>query len=311
MEDRDAYMVLSIQRVLDIGTTYQAEINKNLFLKGLFTALAAGKVYTDSLILKLDTSSVSYTEASDTVRDEAAKNFSIIAGTISAYGIANNNAELSGFNRYTYSELRQSTLMKQLTDTSKILEGVNNNQTALTDAGIDSLLAGELQSLYTNMLQLTKVPQNVIDEHKNNRQLLKAYLKDERHKLSEQMDGAMGIYKMKNLLFYLAYTAARKVRHHHLKRKFKELDVETTTGILELLVLDKLTNEPLPGAQLLIASLNIVETFDEDGETYNDKIAPGSYQAKLFMEGYKDVEFSFVIEAGKYTTLQFVMEISN
>ena len=118
----------------------------------------------------------------------------------------------------------------------------------------------------------------------------------------------MGMYRLTNMTLYLAYLAARRARHHHMKRKSKPVDPETTTGILELLILFKDSMEPAVGTSFVAPTLNISETADAEGETYNDALAPGSYHGKLSLEGYKDIEFDFTIEAGKTCALQFLLE---
>ena len=158
----------------------------------------------------------------------------------------------------------------------------------------------------TQMEHLTVIPQNIIDDHKNDKIQFVALL-DEMRKTLVQTDKLMQLYRLKNIGFYLAYIAARKVRHHHLKRKLVVVDTETTTGILELLILDKTNVEPLGGVKLMIAALNLVTESDEDGETYTDCIAPATYQGKLMMDGYTTIDFDFVIEAGKTCSKQFLM----
>ena len=95
-----------------------------------------------------------------------------------------------------------------------------------------------------------------------------------------------------------------------MKRKAVVPDPETTTGILELLLLFKDSMEPAAGVSFVVSSLNISEISDAEGETYNDELVPGTYHGKLSLEGYKDIEFDFTIEAGKTCTLQFLMEVA-
>jgi len=129
--------------------------------------------------------------------------------------------------------------------------------------------------------------------------------------LDKEMEPFMEIYRQEFVEFYLAYLAARKVRHHHMKRKAKLPDLETTTGTVELLVLDKVRMEPLAGVNFMVMALNLSESTDMDGETYNDEIAPGSYAGVLSCDGYKSMSFDFVIKAGETSTLQFLMESNN
>ena len=96
-----------------------------------------------------------------------------------------------------------------------------------------------------------------------------------------------------------------------MKRKAKLPDVEKTTGTIELLVLDKVRMEPLAGVNFMVMALNLSESTDMDGETYNDEIAPGSYAGVLSCDGYKSMSFDFVIKAGETSTLQFLMESNN
>lgn len=165
-----------------------------------------------------------------------------------------------------------------------------------------------LNKSITEMEKAAVIPQQIIDQHKIDKKKFDDHLTMCRKFLDKQMDKGMQIYRIKNINFYMAYTAARKVRHYHVKRKTTEVDLETTTGILELLVFDKSTAMPLPNVKLVVAALNLVTNTDEDGETYSDKLIPGKYQGKLFCDGYKTIDIEIIIEAGKSCTKQFLME---
>jgi uncharacterized protein YcgL (UPF0745 family) len=164
-----------------------------------------------------------------------------------------------------------------------------------------------LQNGLEKLQNLTKVPQNMIDNHKNTKILFLIKL-DEMHKLlEEQIDGTMELYRIVNMGFYLMYTASRKVRHHHRKRKLPEIKEVITTGTLELMVLEKNTTEPLVNAKLLLAKLNLTLDVDMDGEVFKGDLEPDTYNASLICEGFEDIYFVFKIEAGKTTAMQFLM----
>ena len=306
MEDQHGYFILSTNQILAVRDQYQAAFSTNQALSGLFDTLVLQKKSADVLALKLDTSTKESTLASEAIRDKAATDLSIAAAVASGYGAGNNNTDLKDLGRFTYTELRKCTLAKQLTDSKKIMGLINQHAAVLAHSGIDAGMIADLNDDVTQMEHLTVIPQNIIDEHKNDKVQFAA-LMDEMRKTLVQIDKLMQLYRLKNMNFYLAYTAARKVRHHHLKRKLAVVDTETTTGILELLILDKTTEEPLAGAKLMVAALNLVVESDEDGETYTDCIAPATYQAKMMMDGYATIDFDFVIEAGKTCSKQFLM----
>lgn len=308
MNEKNGYFVLSTNRVLSVSVSFNSEYQTNTALIEMFGELATQNAIVVDYMLKLDTSTKKFTIAAEAIRDKAAKDFSVAASAMSAYGAKHNNTVLEGMDRFTFSELRRSSLSKQLTDSAKIMEIITQNASNLESVDIDTSFISILTTDQTQIESIPLVPQNMIDQHKNDNTLLVSEIDIMRAILDKQIDKAMQIYRIKNLPFYLAYTAARKVRHHHLKRKLPVADTETTTGILELLVLEKNTESPLSGVKLLISRLNLIMESDQDGETYTDKLTPGNYQAKLSSEGYKDIEFVFVIEAGKTCTLQFLME---
>ncbi len=310
MTDESIYFMESEKRIADLKNmpAYLAEINATPACLDLFTREEQFLTTSLEYQLKLNKSSKAFTIAGVEIREVVATDFGITASVMSSYGEKINNADLKGLTAYTYTKLNKEKVLDQLNDCKHILGLITTHAAGLVGYKIDAKYITGLQGLVAQLEQISKLPQDIIKQRAIDNTMYEDHEKLTKKFFEKEMDPFMEIYRKEYVEFYLAYVAARKVRHHHLKRKAILPDVETTTGILELLVLDKVSMEPLPGVQLLIASLNIVETFDEDGETYNDKIAPGSYQAKMFMEGYKDIEFSFVIEAGKYTTLQFVME---
>jgi len=107
----------------------------------------------------------------------------------------------------------------------------------------------------------------------------------------------------------LAYTAARKVGHHHLKRKI--VPQLPTTGTLETMVVMKTTLAPVKGATLVIERVENTYITDADGETYTAGLAPGLYHARIVKTDCKDIVFDFSIVAGKTCALQFIMELAN
>ena len=308
MNDKNGYFILSTTRVLGVRTTYNSTITSNPLLSEMFVDLETMHASAISFTLKLDTSTKKFTTAGEAIRDKAALDYSIAATALSSYGVRHKDTELESLDRYTQTELRHGSLQKQVINTNYIKTLIQANTANLPNIGIDAeflaILNDDLSKLETDTL----APQNIKDKHKNDNILFEELLKGIRSLFDKQIDRLMQIYRLKNIELYLAYTAARKVRHHHLKRKLTNIDTETSTGILELLVLDKETLEPLAGVQLLVLLLNLVSTTDEEGETYDDEIAPGTYQGKLTYDGYKDLDFTITIEAGKTCTLQLLME---
>jgi len=308
MEDKHSYFLLSLARSIATSVKFSSELTTNTVVAGLFNTLTTQNITANKMAMDLETSTKIYTKESDAVRDKSAQEISIAAQVASGFGAGNDNTDLKDLKRFTYWELRKSTLKQQITDSKMIMALIGTNATDLDGAGIDAALITSLNNGVTKMESLTAIPQNMIDLHKNNKILFEDFLDGIKKILDEQLDKAMLIYKLKNMAFYLAYLAARRVRHHHLKRKPKVIDPETLTGILELMVLYKDTLDPAAGVSLVVQLLSISETTDEDGETYNDELKPGTYHGKLTMDGYKDVEFDFTIEAGKTCSLQFLME---
>ncbi|MEI8201546.1 MAG: hypothetical protein WCH34_00925 [Bacteroidota bacterium] len=309
MEDKNGYFLLSTDRFIALKAIFQSELDNNSELSEMFDHIIADQATAKGMALKLETSTIVFTKTSNAIRDKAAEDFSITASTMSGYGVKNNIDILSGMKRYTFSEIRGSSLTHQVTACNKIKEVIENYKVPLESIGIDAAIRNLLADDITKMGQLTAIPQDMIDQHAIDNKLFNDHLDLMRKKFREQIDKAMQIYRIKNINFFMAYTAARKVRHHHLKRKLKEVDLETTTGTLELLILEKTTLEPMVGVKLVVALLNLVAESDEDGETYTDEIKPGTYQGKLFFDGYQTIDFEFVIEAGKTCTLQFQMEV--
>jgi hypothetical protein len=308
MEDKYGYKVVSIGRILGLGTTFSSELTANVGLKGMFDKLQIFKDSADTSVLKLDTSTKAHTESGKAIREKAATDFGIVASIASAYGAGNSNDELKGLGRFTFSKLRYASVINQITDSKKIKQVITPHLLALADNGLDAALVTTINDDLSQLETLTQVPQNMIDAHKAEKIIFVNNLDTCQKFQEEQMDKTMQQYKIKNMAFYLAYLAARKVRHHHLKRKLILPDDETTTGTLETMLLFRDTMEPAAGASLVIALLNISETADAEGETYNDEIAPGTYHGKISMEGYNDIEFDFTIEAGKTCDLQFLLE---
>jgi hypothetical protein len=308
MEDKYGYQVLSVGRTLGLTSKFPAEFAANVGLKALFDKLEDKNDLAIKSMLKLDTSTKAHTASGIAIKEKAATDFSIVASIASGYGAGNNNDDLKGLDRFTFTRLRNGSVVNQIADCAKIKEVINPFLTDLANNGLDAALVTLINDDLTQLETLTQVPQDMIDAHKAEKIIFVDIMDGIRKFEDEEVDKIMKQYKLKNMSFYLNYIAARKVRHHHMKRKLKLPDAETTTGTLETMLLFKDSMEPAKGASLVVAALNISITADEDGETYNDELAPGTYHGKISMEGYKDIEFDFTIEAGKTCDLQFLLE---
>lgn len=260
------------------------------------------------MAIKLDVSTKEFTKEGLAIRDKSAFEFGIAASVASAYGTTNHITALIELNKYTQWFIRKTLLDDQLIHCKKILEVISAHSAALAGAGINAAFITTLTDDITQMQALTVIPQDMIDAHKATKIEFVDHMEKSKKFLDKEMDKAMELYRITNMSFYLLYIASRRTRHHHMKRKLIAPDTETTTGILELLILFKEGLGPAAGTSLVVTGLNISEIADEEGETYNDGIVPGTYHGKLSMEGYKDIEFDFTIEAGKTCMLQFLME---
>ena len=311
MDDSNIYFMESQQRIADIklNPVQLAVINASVGVKDLFTRNDDYLTTSHAWQQKLLISSKPYTVAGVDIKSLAAQTFSITAKNMSGYGVKINDTTLIGLKSLSYSKLYKKTPTALHAECENILALISLHSAGLVDYNIDAAFTAMLVTLAKDMKNLTKLPAAVIAQHAND---YKEYMLHEdvvRKFYDTEMDPVMGMYKLTNMTLYLAYLAARRVRHHHMKHKPIPVDPETTTGILELLLLFKDSMEPAAGVNLVVSDLNISEISDAEGETYNDLLAPGTYHAKLSMDGYKSIEFDFTIEAGKTCAMQFLMEV--
>ena len=314
MKDKSIFLGESQNRVDDIAENilFHDEITDTPAAFDAFNRAKALNIITKSYRLKLESSSKPFTVAGVDIKIVASRKFSIVAKTMSSYGVKNSISELKGLKTaYTYSKLFKKPYLALHTSCSSILNLISGNAAGLVGYKIDANLTDELTALVNQLETVTKLPQNVIKQHANDNIEYETHEKKVIKFFDEEFDTFMEIYQLSNMSLFLAYTAARRVRHHHLKRKSKDVDPETITGILELMVLYKSSMEPVFGANFAVVSLSISETTDEDGEIYIDMLAPGTYQGKLMLDDMKTIEFEFVILAGKTTALQFLMEVES
>ena len=313
MTDESIYFMESQKRIADLKNTtaYLAEINATAACLDLFTREGQFLATALEYQLKLNKSSKAFTIAGVEVKEVVATDFSITTSVMSAYGEKINNADLKGLTAYTYTRLYRGKVLDQLNDCKYILGLIATHAVGLADYRINAKYITGLQGLVAQLEQISKLPQDIIKQRANDNTMYEDHEKLTKKFFDKEMDPFMEIYRKEFVEFYLAYLAARKVRHHHMKRKAKLPDLETTTGTVELLVLDKVGMEPLAGVNFMVMALNLSESTDVDGETYNDEIAPGSYAGVLSCDGYKSMSFDFVIKAGETSTLQFLMESNN
>ncbi len=73
-------------------------------------------------------------------------------------------------------------------------------------------------------------------------------------------------------------------------------------------VLDKVTSEPLPGANVLLEGTSIGSATDMHGEYYIPNIWPGTYTIVVTYIGYKEVKLPIVIKEGEVKTQTIELE---
>jgi len=309
MDDIKAYFLLALRRILNGTSSYAAELTANPGLADLFDALAAMLAGLDVRALKLAGSTKEFTKAGKAIRSKAAEDLSIAAMVASGYGAAHAITLLKNLNVFTKSALRYDTLENQILNSKKIMEDITPSATALATVGLDAAMMTLFTDDIAKLETLTVIPQDMIRAHKNEKILMETDMADDKKFLVEQLDKVMQLYKIKNMAFYLTYTAARRVSHHHIKRKLKPVD--PTTGTLEIMVLAKSDLEAMVDATFVVESLGLTMLTDADGEIFKDGLAPGVYHGKLSKEGFKDVVFDFTIVAGKTCAVQFLMEVDD
>ena len=311
MKDESIYSIEMEKRIVDIknNAAFQAEINGTPATLDLFTRAEANCTISLDWQQKLKKSSKAYTVAGLEGKGTIATVFSTTASTMSSYGEKNSIADLINLKaKYTYSYLLRRIPEDLLADCNYILGLISAHAAGLDDYKITAAYTANLVDLKDKLEEVSKLPKEVIMQHANDLKQYEVHEKAVKKLYDKEMDPFMKIYMLENMELFLAYAAARKVRHHHLKHTPAPVDADTTTGILELLILFKDSMEAAAGVGLVIAALSISETSDVDGEIYIDALAPGTYQGHLSMEGYKDIDFEFIIEAGKTCALQFLME---
>ncbi|MEI6851488.1 MAG: carboxypeptidase regulatory-like domain-containing protein [Bacteroidota bacterium] len=92
-----------------------------------------------------------------------------------------------------------------------------------------------------------------------------------------------------------------------LKLTFK-LQKIVLTNSLSVLVCDKETSTPLKEAKLYIPSIAFSTLTNADGIAQKPNLLPATYQAVLTMPGFRDIDFTFTIDAQQKLNLEFLME---
>ena len=294
---------------MQCSVNFQSELTANAGAAAMFVTLGAYRDTAEASALKLSTTTKEFTKAGVEIREKCAFELSIGASVASSYGAAHNNTALKNLNYFTKTELLKGPLEEQILNSKKVIEVITPHATVLQTVGLSAAMLNGFSANITLMENLTKIPQNMIDAHKVEKELLMSHLGVVQKFFDEQLDRAMQLYKIVNMTFFLSYTAARKVRHHHMKRKI--VPAEPTTGTLETYLVLKSNLEPVADATFTVTSLNITMMTDVDGETFKDGLAPGTYHGKFSKTGFKDVVFDFTIVAGKTCALQFMMEVDD
>ena len=73
-------------------------------------------------------------------------------------------------------------------------------------------------------------------------------------------------------------------------------------------VIDKLTSEGLPGANVIIQGTNLGAATNMEGEYYIHKVSPGSFKLKVTYIGYRSLEKEVVVKAQGVSNLNFELE---
>ena len=92
-----------------------------------------------------------------------------------------------------------------------------------------------------------------------------------------------------------------------LKLTFKLQKINLTNS-LSVLVCAKETSAPLKEAKLSIPSIAFSTLTNENGIAQKPNLPPATYQALLTLPGYRDIDFTFTLNAQQTLKLEFMME---
>ncbi len=307
MEATTVYFMSSVTRILISGVTFTLTVAKSVAFSDNMTSLGAKKLTADGYIMLLEDKTSGITTENLSLKRGLSIGFSIAGSLISAHGASIGDGELTAMDRYTFSELYRTKPDQVTASMASILAVIEANKVALAAHGITAPIILKLKAYntaYSGKKENTKI---AIDVHKDTKKLLDALIVDMKKDITTQMDKNAEFFRFDDMEYYLTYTSARKIAHHHMHDK-TPVTPDATTGNLALTAMNKATGELMSEVEFAVLSINYIAKTDINGEIAKDKLLPGEYTGTLSCPGFATINFTFNINIGEFTELGFMME---
>ena len=167
-------------------------------------------------------------------------------------------------------------------------------QTSLVDYGIEAADFTKANELRDSFILLNPEVDKAIDKHKVDTAQLAASIKEARKILRKKIDRLMRVISSENAEFYALYKNARAIDDYHGKNA-KQQNILEGVGILMGYVCALFDDSLLEDATVFIVDTDFVESTDEDGYFYFDKVPAGTYTLRIVLETYKELIIPNVI----------------
>lgn len=223
-----------------------------------------------------------------TLCDEAAN----IAAAVFAFAMDANNHQLKEQVNYPVSKLQQTKDELLVPACNSIHQKATINLAALANFGITAARLTAFQTLIDNYAALIPGPRNAVSIRAAARATLTTLFKQADDMIKLQMDKLALQFKPANAGFYNAFKSNRTI-----------IEAASTSTMVKGVVVDMLTNLPVPSVAIQVVGQSYAATTNANGE-YEVKIpVPGVYNLSYSNNGYNNkTENNISVLLGQATT---------
>ena len=306
MKDRIENKMGTIRRVRDLLSSNMPILGAYSGLVGVINTFHTKAGELSSLIEEQDLRLKGITEEKAQIREKAVSEAFRISGLLRSYADSIENLEL--FEEAYFPEARMMILRDDhlVAKLNNIYTLANTHQGALAPFG---LTPAELANYMALVNEYTAWVQRPIEArtHRHNVTLrIDELMREIDHLMKRRLDTAMVVIRNSHPMLYHDYLGSRRVMDTGHRRK-KTAEADPSVGYLFVTVRGVSDNVVIEGARLLVDETLIDET-DEDGETYAEKLSPGTHRVRVECEGYTAYETNVSIESGDEMTLEVMLE---
>ncbi|MFH0894450.1 MAG: carboxypeptidase-like regulatory domain-containing protein [Bacteroidota bacterium] len=244
----------------------------------------------ESIIAEQESDITGITEQKNKIRMRIIADTLRVSGGLFAYANRIDDSALREASHITRTQLEKKPDNILIPAVQAIVDKVNLIGVGLLATyGITSTVFAEFVNDLDYFRTMSEEPEAARSHSTANNRMLAKLDFEIRKLLSNEVDKLMLAFEITHPEVYLTFANARKVIDpgHRKTAEEDEAVLESGFGLMNITVLDSITNMPVTGAKIIAGETGIEDESDDDGYAYIEKIPKGSQKVHVECDGYE------------------------